>query len=480
MRNNLPAISRHFIPLFTALLLCMLLLPRCQKSIVYKLKGVDMQLIADDFVSPVQVVSTHNSQRRYVVDQIGKIWVIDKDDLKRPNPFLDISHKLVSLNPAYDERGLLGVAFHPDFKTNGRFFVYYQLPPRAGGPVPGVSWNNLSRISEFNVSSDVFRADLNSEKVILEFDDPQFNHNGGTLAFGHDGYLYISIGDGGGANDTGPGHGEDWYLVNSGGNSQDLESNFLGKILCIDVNAGSPYSIPATNPFVNKPGRDEIFAFGFRNPYRMSFDMEGEHALMAGDAGQYLWEEINVVKKGGNYGWNVREGMHCFSTANPSKGLTTCPTADDRGKQLLDPVIELTNWQNPLGGHTTTIIGGYVYRGREIKDWQGKYIFGSFSQTPTTANGELYIATPQFESGNPWTYEKISLESHTDILVIICGDLDRMKREKYMLLFHLCLVHRAIQVKCLNWRLCLNNRESVTKDLAPTSRGQVCLLDLLR
>jgi hypothetical protein len=418
MRNDQPAIARRFIRLFTAslLLLSMLLLPRCQKNIVYKLKGVDMQLISDDYVSPIQVVSTHNSQRRYVVDQIGKIWVIDRNDYKRPTPFLDISDKLVSLNAAYDERGLLGVAFHPDFKTNGRFFVYYQLPPRSGGPASGVSWNNLSRISEFNVSADVFRADLNSEKVILEFDDPQNNHNGGTLAFGHDGYLYISIGDGGGANDTGPGHGEDWYLVNSGGNSQDLESNFFGKILCIDVNVGNPYSIPATNPFVNKPGRDEIFAFGFRNPYRMSFDMEGEHDLIAGDAGQNLWEEINVVKKGGNYGWNVREGMHCFSTANPSKGLTTCPLVDDRGKQLLDPVIELNNWQNPLGGKATTIIGGYVYRGHDIEEWQGKYIFGSFSQTPTTANGELFIATPDWGSGTPWPYEKISLDSRANDL----------------------------------------------------------------
>jgi glucose/arabinose dehydrogenase len=422
MKINLLTIPSRLIPPFTGLLtwilLSVLLLPGCQKAGAPDLhfKAVDMQLVADGFASPIQVVSTHNSQRRYVVDQTGKIWVIDKNDYKRPTPFLDISDRLVTLDPAYDERGLLGVAFHPDFKINGRFFVYYQLPPRSGGSAPGVSWNNLSRISEFNLSSDVFRADLNSEKVLLEFDDPQFNHNGGTLTFGHDGYLYISIGDGGGANDTGPGHTEDWYLVNSGGNSQDIEANFFGKILCIDVNAGSPYSIPATNPFVNKPGRDEIFALGFRNPYRMSFDMEGTHQLIAGDAGQNLWEEINVIKKGGNYGWNVKEGMHCFSTADPMKVLSSCPTVDNRGKTLLDPVIELTNWQNPLGGKATTIIGGYVYRGTSIKDWQGKYIFGTFSQTPTTANGEIFLTTPQEETGNSWPYEKISLDSHTDDL----------------------------------------------------------------
>ena len=118
------------------------------------------------------------------------------------------------MNPTYDERGLLGVALHEDFKINGRMFVYYQVPPRAGGPVPDISWNNLSRVSEFKVNLETLRADLNSEKIILEWDDPQSNHNGGTLLLGLDDYLYISIGDGGGANDVGPGHVNDWYLVN--------------------------------------------------------------------------------------------------------------------------------------------------------------------------------------------------------------------------------------------------------------------------
>ncbi|HEY8895349.1 MAG TPA: PQQ-dependent sugar dehydrogenase [Niastella sp.] len=376
-----------------------------------------MELLAEDFVSPIQVASTNNSQRRYVVDQIGKIWVIDNKGYKRPTPFLDISSKIVSLNPDGDERGLLGVAFHEDFKTNGRFFIYYQLPPRAGGPVPGATWNNLSRVSEFNVISEEQRADPNSEKVILEWDDPQYNHNGGSLAFGHDHYLYIAIGDGGGANDVGPGHVTDWYTPNGGGNAQNLDANFLGKILCIDINGGSPYVVPPTNPFVGKPGLDEIYAFGFRNPYRMTFDMGESKALMTGDAGQSLWEEINVVNKGGNYGWNVREGAHCFNAADNTKELATCPTVDDRGKKLLDPVIELKNWKNPLGGNATTIIGGYIYRGEAIQKWQGKYIFGTFSQSATTPNGELFVATPQFENATAtWDYEEIKLNSAQDDL----------------------------------------------------------------
>jgi len=421
MKVYLPAVASRVITTFfkpgAFILLAVLLIQSCQKSLDHNFNSVDMELLAEDFVSPIQVASTNNSQRRYVVDQIGKIWVIDNKGYKRPTPFLDISSKIVSLNPDGDERGLLGVAFHEDFKTNGRFFIYYQLPPRAGGPVPGATWNNLSRVSEFNVISEEQRADPNSEKVILEWDDPQYNHNGGSLAFGHDHYLYIAIGDGGGANDVGPGHVTDWYTPNGGGNAQNLDANFLGKILCIDINGGSPYVVPPTNPFVGKPGLDEIYAFGFRNPYRMTFDMGESKALMTGDAGQSLWEEINVVNKGGNYGWNVREGAHCFNAADNTKELATCPTVDDRGKKLLDPVIELKNWKNPLGGNATTIIGGYIYRGEAIQKWQGKYIFGTFSQSATTPNGELFVATPQFENATAtWDYEEIKLNSAQDDL----------------------------------------------------------------
>lgn len=421
MKVNLPAITSRLIPAFLKrvvfVFLIVLLMQSCQKSLEHNFNSIDMVLFAEDFVSPIQVASSHNSQRLYVVDQIGKIWTIDKDGYKRPTPFLDISSKIVPLNPDGDERGLLGLAFHEDFKTNGRFFVYYQLPPRAGGPVPGASWNNLSRISEFNVIPDLQRADPNSEKVILEWDDPQGNHNGGSLAFGHDRYLYISVGDGGGANDVGPGHFDDWYTANAGGNSQNIEANFLGKILCIDIDGGSPYVIPPTNPFVGKPGLDEIWAFGFRNPYRMSFDQGESKDLIAGDAGQSLWEEIDVVRKGGNYGWNVREGTHCFNAADNTKELVGCPAVDDRGKVLLDPVIEVKNWKNPLGGKATTIIGGYVYRGETIKQWQGKYIFGTFSQTATTPNGELFVATPQFDNRYAsWNYEEATIKNYNNDL----------------------------------------------------------------
>jgi glucose/arabinose dehydrogenase len=391
----------------------LLLLHGCKPDPGLPTKGVDIQLIADNFTSPIGVVAAPDiSKRLFVIDQVGKIWIIDADGNKLATPFLDISGKLVTLNPNGDERGLLGLAFHPNYLINRRFFVYYNAPPRPGGPQEGSTWNNLSKIVEFRTSSsNPNLADINTERVILELDDPQGNHNGGTLAFGPDDHhLYISIGDGGAANDVAPGHVEDWYDVNAGGNGQDVEANLFGNILRIDVDNGNPYGIPADNPFVGKVGKGEIYAYGFRNPYRMSFDIGGNHELFAGDAGQLLYEEIDIVKKGGNYGWNVKEGTHCFNAANNTTTLPSCPDKDEFGNPLIDPIIELNNARNPAGGKATTIIGGNVYRGLTIPNYFGKYIFGTFSQSFGTPNAELFIATPS-TSGGLWSYDEISLKS---------------------------------------------------------------------
>lgn len=393
-----------------------LLLPACRKNDHPPLKALDLALIADNLVSPIGLVpAPDNTKRLFVIDQIGKVWIIDKNNIRLPVPFIDISSKIVPLNAPYDERGLLGFSFHPNYKNNGRFFIYYNLPPRTGGPQPGINWNNLSRIAEFKVNpANPDMADMNSEKVLFDLDDPQTNHNGGTLAFGPDGYFYIAIGDGGAANDVAPGHVEDWYMANAGGNGQDLEANLFGNILRIDVNSGTPYGIPADNPFVNKPGRDEIYAYGFRNPFRFSFDMGGFRQLFAGDAGQVLYEEISIVKKGGNYGWNVKEGTHCFNAANNKEVFPSCPMADVLGNPLIDPIIELNNFQNPAGGKATTIIGGNVYRGHAIHGIYGKYIFGTFSQGPGTPNGELFIADPALHG--LWSFSELPLKSYANDL----------------------------------------------------------------
>lgn len=379
-------------------------------------KTPDLKVVADNLVSPLGVVSVPDqSKRLFVIDQVGKIWIIGADGNKLATPFMDVSSKMVTLTAGYDERGLLGLAFHPDYKNNGKFYIYYTLPPHAGGPQAGSSWNNLSRIASFKVSAaDPNIADMNSEQVILELDDPQSNHNGGTLAFGTDGYLYIAIGDGGAADDVAPGHVTDWYKANAGGNGQDVEANLFGNILRIDVNSGSPYGIPADNPFVNKPGKDEIYAYGFRNPYRFSFDMGGTHQLFVGDAGQSLYEEVSIVTKGGNYGWNVKEGTHCFNAASDKTELGSCPMVDSAGNQLIDPVIEMKNAANPAGGVATTIIGGNVYRGKALPQFAGKYIFGIYSQPGGTPNGQIYVANAA--NSGLWSFDLIALKNNPNDL----------------------------------------------------------------
>jgi hypothetical protein len=433
MKIRLPLV-RHF-TFFPLTLLCLVILFSGCKKIdhLFRNQEVDIKLFTDRLVSPIGLVEVPDKSKRLaIIDQIGKVWLTDEHGTRSSTPFLDVTGKMVPLNPGYDERGLLGLAFHPEFKTNRRFYIYYQLPPRPGAPTGGTAWNNLSRISEFSVSaSNPSVADMATERVVLEWDDPQSNHNGGTIEFGPDRMLYIAIGDGGGADDVGPGHVEDWYPVNPGGNAQNIEANLFGKILRIDVNDKIPYGIPEDNPFVNKPGIDEIYAYGFRNPFRFSFDMGGSHQLYAGDAGQVLYEEVSIVKKGGNYGWNVKEGTHCFNAINNKVSLPSCPSVDIFGIPLTDPVIELNNWQNPQGGRATTIIGGNVYRGKAIHRLDGAYIFGTFSQTPTTANGELFKAKPG--GSGLWSFEKIALKSRpNDIGHYLKGFGQDFKGEIYL------------------------------------------------
>ena len=352
--------------------------------------AIGVETVATGFVSPVQLVhAPGNNGRRFVVDQVGVIYGLTPSGNVMPNPFLDIRDRIVTLRPQGDERGLLGLAFHPDFFTNGRFFVFYNAPPRAGAPT---GYNNTVTISEFRTQgAQQIQADPSSERIILQVDHPQANHNGGTVAFGPDGYLYISIGDGGNRDDEGLGHVEDWYADNAGGNGQDITSNLLGNILRIDVDGGAPYAIPADNPFVGKPGLDEIYAYGLRNPYRMAFDPGGSHILLSMDAGQELWEEVSAIVKGGNYGWNVKEGTHCFDAENPTVSPPTCPSVDPTtGEPLRDPVIEFANAKQP-GGLAFTVVGGNVYRGNDVPSLFGRYIFGG--ATSTVGRGRVFVAT---------------------------------------------------------------------------------------
>ena len=350
-------------------------------------------LVAEGMTSPVTMAEApDDSGRLFVVDQVGVIWILMPDGTLVDEPFLDIRDRIVDLNPEYDERGLLGLAFHPDYAENGRLFVFYSIPLREEAPD---DFNHTNVVAEFQVTADNANvADPGSERILLAEDWPQSNHNGGTLKFGPDGYLYISMGDGGGRDDEGVGHVEDWYDANAGGNGQDIEQNLLGNILRInvDVEGEQPYGIPEDNPFASRGGLDEIYAYGLRNPYRFSFDMGGEQRMFASDAGQELWEEIDIIDQGGNYGWNVREGAHCFDAEQPEVVPDDCPDIvgeghPDAGAPLIDPVIEFLNAKQP-GGVGIVVVGGYVYRGAAMADLEGRYIFGAWSAGMTEIDGE--------------------------------------------------------------------------------------------
>ncbi len=381
-------------------------------SLGYVLTGssketVGLEVVADKLVSPVALVESPDESGRYfIVDQVGVIRIYTPKKGLLEEPFLDLKDKIVSLKDAHEERGLLGLAFHPDYSGNGKFFVYYSAPLSDDGPE---NWDHTSHISEFRVSRENPNiAEKTSEKIIMKVDQPQDNHNAGNIAFGPDKFLYISLGDGGGANDIDMGHVPDWYDKNGGGNGQDVEQNLLGSILRIDVDSEtSPYGIPGDNPFVDKTGMDEIFAYGLRNPYRFSFDLGGNNDLIAGDAGQVLWEEINVITKGGNYGWNVKEGTHCFNAYNNDKTREDCPEEDKMGNPLIDPVIEFKQGGTDDGGKGLVVIGGYVYRGNVLKDFDGKYIFGTWTQHHGKTAGAIFMADMK-ETGM-WHFQELKI-----------------------------------------------------------------------
>lgn len=374
--------------------------------------AVGLQLVADGMTSPVALVPVPDgSGRLFVVDQVGLIRILGPDGTLESQPFLDIRNRIVSLSPGYDERGLLGLAFHPDYANNGRFFVYYSAPLRPGAPA---GFNTTSTVSEFRVSAtDPDQADPASERKVLQVDKPQSNHNAGTILFGPDGDLYISIGDGGGSNDRDLGHVSDWYAANAGGNGQDVTQNLLGNILRINVDSGTPYGIPSDNPFVGRDGLDEIYAYGFRNPYRMSFDMGGTHQLLVGDAGQGRWEEVSDVTKGGDYGWNVKEGTHCFNAADSTAEPASCPSTvgpghPDSGAPLIDPVIEYANAAQP-GGLGVVVVGGNVYRGRAVPQLRGRYVFGDWSRSFASPDGSLFVAKPR--RAGMWQFQQLRINS---------------------------------------------------------------------
>jgi glucose/arabinose dehydrogenase len=351
-------------------------------------QSIGLRKVAEAEIAPTDLaVAPGQPDRKYVVDQVGRVLVLDEGGF-REEPFLDVRDRVVDLNYGHDERGLLGLAFHPDFEENRRFFVRYSTPPRADTPE---DFDHTEVLSEF-VAPGGETADADSERVLLEIPHPQFTHNGGDLAFGPDGYLYLSMGDGGGQGDTGPGHVE-------GGNGQDVTENLLGSVLRIDVdgNGEGSYAIPDDNPLVGEEGLDEIYAWGFRNPWRLSFDSGGR--LFVADVGQHLFEEVNLMENGHNYGWNEKEGSHGFDPDATWEPAGEGPDENDRGEELVDPVVEYPHFHDS-GEHVgAAVIGGHVYEGDAIPELEGAYVFGDLSRAYDKPRGRLFAATPPEPGG---------------------------------------------------------------------------------
>ncbi len=348
-------------------------------------EALELTRVVSGLDGPVFLTAPPGDPRLFVVEQPGRIRII-ADATLRADPFLDISSRV----QAGGERGLLGLAFHPDYASNGRFYVHY------------TRLDGNSRIARFEVSADPDSADAASETPVLQVFQPFANHNGGMIAFGPGGELFIGLGDGGSGGDP-------------QANGQNVDT-LLGALLRIDVDAAEPYAIPAGNPFAADGGRPEIWAWGLRNPWRFAID-ETEGRLWIADVGQSRAEELNrqpLDAAGVNYGWNVMEGLECFQASS-------CDTGG-----LATPLLEYEH------GPGCSVIGGFVYRGDGVPELRGEYLFSDFcagfvrsvpaaAATPTVtdwdtpelgrvlsfgrdADGELYILT---QAGDVWRIDGV-------------------------------------------------------------------------
>ncbi|MPY89549.1 MAG: CHRD domain-containing protein [Luteitalea sp.] len=328
--------------------------------------------------------------RLYVTDQDGILWGVELATGEK-RVILDVSAMLVSLGVggpgSFDERGFLGVAFHPDYAENGLLYTYTSEPatdPADFSTLPeDVAANHQSLVREWQIPDPCNPdsvVDASGSRELLRVDEPQFNHDAGALTFGPDGYLYVAFGDGGAADDEGDGHVE-------GGNGQD-PSNILGTIIRIDPTgsnaANGQYGIPADNPFVGVEGfLDEIHAYGFRNPFRFSFDSQSG-AMYIGDVGQNDIEEIDIGVAGGNFGWRIKEGSFCFDPNGTEPGFVFDCQPGDEPEGLIDPIAEYDHDEG------IAVIGGFVYHGNQIPALKGRYVFGDNAH-PAGGGGRLFF-----------------------------------------------------------------------------------------
>lgn len=378
--------------------------------------ALELRQIASGLTAPIGLADPDDgSGELYVLEQNGLVQVLTDTGL-RDRPLLDLRDRLIALDEGFEERGLLGLALHPEFSSNGRLYVSYSAPLRATAPT---GWNYSRRVSELTLAPGAEQIDLSSERVLLELDWPSRKHNGGGLAFTADGYLLIGLGDGGGAHGVGP--AVIWSAFDVPADqlywdrlAQDVTSLY-GSILRIDVDKGFPgYGTPATNPFFGKPGRDEIYAWGFRNPYRLGVDPD-TGAILVTAVAETLWESVYMITGAGNFGWPLREGTHCVDRTRPRDPPENCPRYGPNGYRIQDPVIEYPNMQvaHPetkvdATGIGTAVVGARLYRGKAITELEGKLVFADWSADFLAPSGQLFVAEPAPKFADVWPFEYLA------------------------------------------------------------------------
>ncbi|XP_071483008.1 HHIP-like protein 2 [Diadema antillarum] len=339
---------------------------------------------ANGLRNPVLAIHANdNTHRLFIAEQVGIVHVFFRNKTRINQPFMDIQDVILTSSRRGDERGFLGLAFHPSFVDNRKLYVYYNTMS---------SSTHVTRISEFQVmSDDPNRVDMATERVILDVEQPASNHNGGQILFDDQGYLYAFLGDGGRGGDPFGEHG----------NGQNLEK-LLGSVIRIDVDRqenGLQYAIPRDNPYVNDSSserRHEIFAYGARNMWRCSVDRgdpqtgHGRGRIFCGDVGQSSYEEIDIIVKGGNYGWRGKEGFACYDQS-------LCNELEE------DEVLPIHAYPHSVG---KCVIGGYVYRGCQYPNLHGKYIYGDYT------SGRLFELTEDLTSGE-WNNKDLCLGDNT-------------------------------------------------------------------
>ena len=380
------------------------------------LKALELEEVISGLTAPIGLIDPDDGTGRlFVQEQTGQVRILGPDGALSGD-LLDISSRMITLDEGFEERGFLGFALHPDFSVNGRVYALYTAPLAPDAPT---GWNHTKRLSEFTLTPGAGTIDPGTERVLLSVDWPSRKHNGGALVFDADGYLLVGLGDGGGAHGVGKDVLWSAFEVQESQRHWDRLAQDVtalhGSILRLDVEAGFPgYGVPATNPFVGRAGRDEIYAWGLRNPYRVHVDPP-TGALVIPAVAETLWEAVYLIGGPANIGWPIREGLHCVDRLRPRDPPADCPRSGPGGWPIPDPIVEYGNMQimHPetkveATGLGAAVTGALIYRGEALPELQGQLLVSDWSASFQEPSGQVFSAAPARKFGETWPLTKIA------------------------------------------------------------------------